>query len=84
MNAYNILAVENTKAGMFFELTLYVGYVVGLVTTANRNIEKYDKKKVEKRNPENIPYTSPVGRPEILRSILNRKVSNGTPYSGPV
>ena len=49
MNAYYIVAVEYNKTWMFAELALYVAYVVGLVTTAKRNIEKDDKKEIEKK-----------------------------------
>ena len=74
INAYHMLVVEDNKAGMFFELAFYVAYVVRWVTTANMDIEKDDKKEVEKRIHESEAV---LGEVQILLNLFARRTTCG-------
>ena len=49
VNAYHMVALDDNLLALFSKFVVSAGWVVGEVATAHKNIEKDDKKEVEKR-----------------------------------
>ena len=68
-NAQHMVESEKNVAGMCGKLALYGLWLMGWVTTTNRNIDKEDTKEVEKRLKENKPEAKEI---EQLKKELSQ------------